>query len=196
MKPLSASSRTRTQRGVATVEFALLAIVFFLALLGTMDLGRLMYIWNTTQEVTRRAAREAVVRDFTSAEIAAIQREAIFRGGSVGPAYMPAGGEITNTTVKIIYMTVDAGGNRVQITAGNMPADPADNISACNDVTRMFTTCIRFVQACIAVDDTCVSSIPYQPMVGMLAGLGIDLAINIPASSVVMPAESLGFSAS
>jgi hypothetical protein len=31
-------------------------------------------------------------------------------------------------------------------------------------------------------------------MVLLLANLGIDLSINIPASSVVMPAESLGFS--
>jgi len=193
MKPLIASPSARAQRGAATVEFALIAIVFFMILLGIMEFGRLMYVWNTTQEVTRRAAREAVVRDFTSAEIAAIQRESIFQGGSTGTAYLPAGVEITNTTVKIVYLTVDAGGNRVAITAGNMPADPADNISACNDIGRMFTSCIRFVQACVAVDDTCANSIPYQPMVLLLANLGIDLAINIPASSVVMPAESLGF---
>ena len=193
MKPLIVSSRARPQRGAATVEFALLAIVFFMVLLGMMEFGRLMYVWNTTQEVTRRAAREAVVRDFSGTEIAAIQRESIFQGGSTGTAYLPAGVEITNTTVKIVYLTVDAGGNRVAITAGNMPADPADNISACNDVGRVFISCIRFVQACIAVDDTCANSIPYQPMVLLLANLGIDLAINIPASSVVMPAESLGF---
>lgn len=193
MRPLIASSRARPQRGAATVEFALIAIVFFMILLGIMEFGRLMYVWNTTQEVTRRAAREAVVRDFTSAEIAAIQREAIFRGGSTGTANLPAGVEITNATVRIVYLAVDAAGNRVAITAGNMPSDPADNISACNDAARMFTSCIRFVQACVAVADDCVTSIPYQPMVLLLANLGIDLAINIPASSVVMPAESLGF---
>jgi hypothetical protein len=193
MKPLILSSRARPQRGAATVEFALIAIVFFMILLGIMEFGRLMYVWNTTQEVTRRAAREAVVRDFTSAEIAAIQREAIFRGGSTGTANLPAGVEITNATVRIVYLTVDAAGNRVAITAGNMPSDPADNISACNDAGRVFISCIRFVQACVAVADDCVTSIPYQPMVLLLANLGIDLAINIPASSVVMPAESLGF---
>src|SRR5438132_4701215 len=193
MKSLIPSSRIRPQRGAATVEFALLAIVFFLVMLGTMDFGRLMYIWTTAQEVTRHAAREAVVRDFAAAEIAAIQRESIFRGGSAGTAYLPAGVEITNTTVKIVYLTVDAGGNRVAITAGNMPLDPADNISACGDILRVNISCIRFVQACIAVDNTCANSILYQPMVALLANLGIDLAINIPASSVVMPAESLGF---
>ena len=193
MRPLIVSSSPRPQRGAATVEFALLAIVFFMVLLGIMEFGRLIYVWNTTQEVTRRAAREAVVRDFSGTEIAAIQRESIFQGGSSGTAYLPAGVEITNTTVKIVYLTVDAGGNRVAITAGNMPLDPADNISACSDILRMNISCIRFVQACIAVDDTCANSIPYQPMVLLLSNLGIDLAINIPASSVVMPAESLGF---
>jgi TadE-like protein len=193
MKPSSPSSTPRSQRGVAAVEFALVAVVFFMVLLGIAEFGRVMYIWNTAQEVTRHAAREAVVRDFTGAEIAAIQRESIFKAGSSGAVSLPAGVEIANTTVKISYLTVDAGGNRVAITAGNMPADPADNISACGDAARMFTSCIRFVQACIAVDDTCASSIPYQPMVVMLGNLGINLAINIPASTVVMPAESLGF---
>ena len=192
MKQLIASPRARPQRGAATVEFALLAIVFFMVLLGIMEFGRLMYVWNTTQEVTRHAAREAVVRDFTS-QTGAIKRESIFQGGTSGTVNLPAGVEITNATVRLVYLTVDAGGNRVAITAGNIPADPADNISACNDILRVTISCIKFVQACIAVDDTCVNSIPYQPMVLLLANLGIDLAINIPASSVVMPAESLGF---
>ena len=193
MRLLPVLPTARSQRGVAAVEFALVAVVFFMILLGIMEFGRIMYVWNTAQEVTRRAAREAVVRDFSAAEIAAIQRDSIFKSGTSGTVNLPAGVEIANTTVKIAYLAVDAGGNRVAITGGNMPADPADNISACGDAARMFTSCIRFVQACIAVDDTCASSIPYQPMVLLLANLGIDLAINIPASTVVMPAESLGF---
>src|SRR5437762_7472984 len=193
MRPLRILSTAHSQRGVAAVEFALIAVVFFMVLLGIAEFGRIMYVWNTTQEVTRRAAREAVVRDFSAAETAAIKREAIFQAGTSGTVSLPAGVEITNATVRLVYLTVDAGGNTVAITAGNMPADPADNISACGDAARVFTSCIRFVQACIAVDDTCVSSIPYQPMVVLLGNLGIDLAINIPASTVVMPAESLGF---
>jgi len=193
MRPLRILSTAHSQRGVAAVEFALIAVVFFMVLLGIAEFGRIMYVWNTTQEVTRRAAREAVVRDFSAAETAAIKREAIFQAGTSGTVSLPAGVEITNATVRLVYLTVDAGGNTVAITAGNMPADPADNISACGDAARMFISCIRFVQACIAVDDTCVSSIPYQPMVVLLGNLGIDLAINIPASTVVMPAESLGF---
>jgi hypothetical protein len=193
MKSLIISSTARPQRGAATVEFALIAIVFFMVLLGIMEFGRIMYIWNTAQEVTRRAAREAVVRDFSAAETGAIKRESIFQAGTSGTVNLPAGAEVTNATVRLVYLTVDAGGNTVAITAGNMPLDPADNISACNDVLRVTISCIKFVQACIAADDTCANSILYQPMVLLLANLGINLAINIPASSVVMPAESLGF---
>jgi TadE-like protein len=194
MRPSIVSSAPRSQRGTAAVEFALIAVVFFMVLLGIMEFGRMMYVWNTAQEVTRRAAREAAVRDFSAAEIAAIQRDSIFKSGSSGTVNLPAGVEITNTSVRLVYLTVDAGGNTVAITAGNMPLDPADNVSACGDAARMFISCIRFVQACIAVDDTCASSIPYQPMVVLLGNLGINLAINIPASTVVIPAESLGFS--
>src|SRR5438132_4833670 len=164
MKPSIAFPRARPQGGAATVEFALLAIVFFMVLLGIMEFGRLIYVWNTTQEVTRRAAREAVVRDFTT-QTGAIKRESIFQGGTSGTVYLPAGVEITNATVRLVYLAVDAGGTRVAITAGNMPLDPADNISACSDILRMYTSCIRFVQACIAVADDCVTSIPYHPMV-------------------------------
>ncbi len=193
MRPLILSSKARPQRGAATVEFALIGIVFFMALLGITEFGRIMYIWNTTQEITRRAAREATVRDFSAVETAAIKREAIFQGGTSGTVSLPAGAEITNLTVRLVYLTVDAGANRVAITAGNMPTDPADNISACNDAGRVFISCIRFVQACIAVDDACAPSISYQPMILLLTNLGTNLAINIPASSVVIPAESLGF---
>src|SRR5437870_7947559 len=101
MRSLIVSSRARPQRGAATVEFALIAVVFFMILLGIMEFGRIMYVWNTAQEVTRRAAREAVVRDFSAAEIAAIQRDSIFKSGTSGTVSLPAGVEIANTTVKI-----------------------------------------------------------------------------------------------
>ena len=124
MRPLRILSTAHSQRGVAAVEFALIAVVFFMVLLGIAEFGRIMYVWNTTQEVTRRAAREAVVRDFSAAETAAIKREAIFQAGTSGTVSLPAGVEITNATVRLVYLTVDAGGNTVAITAGNMPAGP------------------------------------------------------------------------
>src|SRR5437762_8524909 len=103
MRPLRILSTAHSQRGVAAVEFALIAIVFFMVLLGITEFGRIMYIWNTTQEVTRRAAREAVVRDFSAVETAAIKRESIFQVGTSGTVNLPSGAAVTNATLLLVY---------------------------------------------------------------------------------------------
>ena len=179
---LHCSTKRRRERGAAAVEFAIVAMLFFTVVLGIMEFGRILYVWNTVQEVTRRAAREAVVRSFADAN--KIQRSAVFNPESgSGTAYLPAGMEITSTSVKINYL------NGSLAVASPMPTDPSDNISACNDATRA-ASCIRFVEACVAVSGNCTGSVQYVPM----AGIFTFLAISIPVSSVIMPAESLGFS--
>jgi len=178
----SSNGNGRRERGAAAVEFAIVAMLFFTVILGIMEFGRILYLWNTVQEVTRRAAREAVVRSFADAD--KIQRAAVFNPeGGTGTAYLPAGLEITSLNVKINYL------NGTLAVASPMPADPSDNISACNDATRA-ASCIRFVEACVATAGNCTGSVQYAPM----AGIFPFLAISIPVSSVIMPAESLGFS--
>ncbi|HJV26052.1 MAG TPA: TadE family protein [Aromatoleum sp.] len=176
----SAGSNAR-QRGATAVEFAIVAMLFITIVLGIMEFGRVMYIWNTVQEVTRRAAREAVVRDF--ADASKIQRSAIFADeNGTGTAKLPAGLEIANTSIRINYL------NGALAVASPMPSDATDNVSACNDITRT-SSCVRFVEACVAAAGNCTGTINYAPM----AGLFPFLAIGIPISSVIMPAESLGF---
>lgn len=52
----------RSERGVASVEFALIAVfVLFPLLFGIIEMGRLMFYWNTATELTRLGARVAVV---------------------------------------------------------------------------------------------------------------------------------------
>ena len=53
-------SRKR-QRGAAAVEFALVAIVFFMLLIGIVEMGRVLFTWNAAAEATRYGARVAVV---------------------------------------------------------------------------------------------------------------------------------------
>jgi hypothetical protein len=52
-----------TARGVAAVEFALVSAVFFTILLGALEMGRVLFIWNTAAEATRWGARIATVCD-------------------------------------------------------------------------------------------------------------------------------------
>lgn len=51
----------RRQRGSAIVEFALIAVIFLTLLLGIMDFGRMLLMWNSAAEATRWGARIAVV---------------------------------------------------------------------------------------------------------------------------------------
>src|SRR5574340_1843168 len=60
MKRILLPSR-KHQRGAAAVEFALVAIVFFMLLIGIVEMGRVLFTWNATAEATRYGARVAVV---------------------------------------------------------------------------------------------------------------------------------------
>lgn len=189
-KPSDPLTHRSRQSGVAAVEFALIAIPFFVLLIGAIEVGRLMYLWNTVQEVTRNAARLAVVTDFRdAAAVAAIKRQALF--GSVNGS-LPAGGEISTLNVVIRYL--DASGN----VPTSLPDSPADNLSACQDAGRV-DECIRYVEVCISTGSTCAPQelVSFAPMTGLFSGNreeGADFtALKIPLSGVRMPAESLGF---
>ena len=53
----------RRHSGQSMVEFAVLAPVFFMLLLGTIDLGRAVYIYHSISDAAREGARAAVPFD-------------------------------------------------------------------------------------------------------------------------------------
>ncbi|MDR3409620.1 MAG: TadE/TadG family type IV pilus assembly protein [Formivibrio sp.] len=158
--------RFHHQQGTSAVEFALIAIVFFTLLLGIIEFGRLFYVWNTVQEVTRRAAREAVVRWVSDADTA--KNLALFGGTA-----LPAGAEVTTANITIDYLAADGS------VPSPFPASATDNISAC----------LAGPTGCIATVRVSISGASYVPMIGLFTFLSIPL----PASTVTMPAESLGY---
>lgn len=64
------------QRGATAVEFALVAGAFFTILIGSAEISRALFYWNTAAELTRASARMAVVCDINdsamNARIAAL----------------------------------------------------------------------------------------------------------------------------
>ncbi len=52
--------RTR-QQGLTTVEFSIIGTLFFIVLFAVIEFGRMLFVWNTLTEATRRGARVAVV---------------------------------------------------------------------------------------------------------------------------------------
>ena len=178
------------QRGVAAVELALVAIPFFLLLLGAIEFGRLMYVWNTVQEVTRNAARQAVVTNFNDdTAINTIKNLAVFR---TSPGSLPAALEVTNANIKVSYLS-NINGN---LSEYPLPLKPSDNIAAC---LTALTSCVRYVEVCVvSVADasnqgvSCALSteVSFSPMIGFFTNLNV---LKIPRSTVRMPAESMGF---
>ena len=159
---------SRRARGVATVEFALVCMIFFTLIFGTLELARMLYVYNTLQEVTRRAAREMTVRWIN--QEAAVKTLALFGGTA-----LPAGAEVTASSINIEYL--NANGNVVT----SFPLDPGDNLSACGDAGRV-ANCIYSVRVS-------VNNVQYTPMLALFSFLNLTL----PNSSVTMHAESMGF---
>lgn len=171
------------QRGAAAVEFALVAMLFFTLLFGVIEFGRAIYIWNTVQQVTRQAAREATVADFKdSTAMDKVRQNAIFRNDA---GTLIAGGEITDAAVRISYLNVDL--NEVDTST----TCPPKNITDCLTDPKG-ATCIRFVKAsiCNAANAGECTPILFQPMLLPQFFTG---GVAIPSSPVIMPAESLGF---
>ena len=158
----------RRARGAASVEFALVSLIFITLLFAVFEYARLLYVLNSVQEVTRRAAREACVR--WTDDGTAIKQLALF-----GESALPAGAEVTSANIQIDYL--QANGNAI----GTPPDDPADNLSACGDALRA-NSCIDSVRVTI-------TGVTYVPLISLFGFLNVTL----PESQVTMHAESMGF---
>ena len=77
------AGRARRQAGVAAVEFALVAALFFTILLGAIEMARLLWTWNAAGEATRLGARLAIVCDKNDPIIKARMQQML-------PALLPA----------------------------------------------------------------------------------------------------------
>lgn len=54
------------QKGAQIVEFTMIALLLFAILFAIIEFSRVMYVWNTLAEVTRRTARMAVICPYNS----------------------------------------------------------------------------------------------------------------------------------
>lgn len=161
-------SNLQRQCGAAIVEFALICMLFFTLVLGIVELGRMLYLYNTMQEVTRRGAREAVVRWVS--DTSTIKTIALF-----GNSKLPAAPEVTTSNITIKYL--NTAGNEVT----NTPLDAGDNMSACNDALR--------TNDCIYSVSVSLDNVTFVPLVSLFGVLNVGM----PTTKVVMYAESLGF---
>jgi len=180
-------SRPR-QAGVAAVEFALVVIIFLTFVFATLELARLEFLFNTLNEVTRRAAAGAATVSFRDANaLQAVQADAVFR---TTPGPLVLGDPVTADHVKIDYLSVSrATWELKHMTA--LPSCPARNRLICMNDPHA-DNCIRFVRArvCASIDSAgnC-DPLNYQRVFPFLVLPGMKL----PPAETIVPAGSLGF---
>jgi Flp pilus assembly protein TadG len=105
---------SRQQRGITTVEFAIIGAVMLTVLFGVIEVGRAMFVMNALGEATRRAARMATVCPLNDPAIA-----------QVGMFNAPgsSGNRIVANITEANFMT------EYLDTSGAVLADPAGNFA-------------------------------------------------------------------
>lgn len=149
----------RTQKGITTVEFSIVALVFFTCLLGVIEFGRMLYTWNVLAEVTRRGVRVAAVCPLNHS---AVTRVALI-SDSGGESDFVDG--LTNAHIELRYLDDD----------GAIVADPATNYAD-----------ISFVRVSVAGFDY-VSLIPFVDFDRIVTAPRFEA--TIPRESLGVPRE-------
>lgn len=189
-QPFRSGKRLGTnQRGVAAVEFALLAIIFFSLVFGVLELARVIYMFNILQEVTRRAATMAANSSFDADTLDTIRTRALFSDTN---GTLIFGAPVTAAHLRIDYMSVSRDGSTGAVTpqaVATMPASPAQNYANC--VANPYDAgCIRLVRVRICLPggaDDC-TAVPYQMQFPL-----IDLSgLTLPRAETIVPAHTLG----
>ncbi|KKL35773.1 pilus assembly protein TadG [Burkholderia contaminans FFH2055] len=104
-------SRRRAQRGAAIVEFALIASVLIMLLIGIFEFGRVLFYWSTASEAVRLGARTAVVCDVNAAGVVKRVRSLLplLSNANVSVNYSPASCDVNScafVTVSVTNVTV------------------------------------------------------------------------------------------
>lgn len=188
--PVACCRTRRKQDGVAAVEFAVVAFVFFALFFGAIEIARAMYLCNTLQEVTRRAAAFAVNANFKDdAAMEKVREKAIFRNS---PGTLSFGDPISDAHIQIDYMSITRNGNSLTptpISSGSLPASPKENRVLCmsdpND-----PGCIRLVRVRVCMPGgggTC-TPVSYKTLVSL-----VPFPLELPTAETIMKAETLGY---
>lgn len=186
-QPLRSWPAWTRQRGVAAVEFALVAMVFFIVFFGVVELTRAMYICNILQEVTRRAAALAATTDFSnSTAIQQVREKAVFRES---PGFLVFADPVSDAHVNIDYMWIQRDGTTMtMVRIPSLPASPAVNHSNClNDPYS--ERCVRLVRVrvCQETDGATCTPVAYRNLTSL-----VPFPFRLPISTTITNAETLG----
>lgn len=98
---------SRRHKGVALVEFALVAMIFFTLLIGIMEFGRWLFTLNAANEATRLGARLAVVCSISDAAAIKTRMQQMAGGIPVSKMvidYAPSGCDASNCKTVTVWL--------------------------------------------------------------------------------------------
>ncbi|WP_298235031.1 TadE/TadG family type IV pilus assembly protein [uncultured Azohydromonas sp.] len=103
----------RRQRGAMAVEFGVSAFLFLMALLGAMEVGRLLWTWNAAAEATRLGARLAAVcgRNDSDIKTRMIERLPALKKSQISLAYTNPGDVAACNDVNCRFVRVELQGH-------------------------------------------------------------------------------------
>lgn len=179
------------QHGTASVEFAIIVIVLLTLIFGVIELARLMYVYNTLQDATRRAAAGAAVTDWRDqGAMDLVRQQALFR---TSPGELILGAPVTDSHVAIDYLAITRNSDNSlalsPIPPGEMPSCPARNRVTCT-ANQNDPHCVRLVRVRICAPGNAGACNPvyFQPMFGLFPSTA-----RLPTSTTIVPAETLGY---
>lgn len=175
------------QLGVAAVEFSLVAIIFILLFFGIVEIARAMYLCNTLQEVTRRAAALAVNTDFSDeTAMQRVRERAIFRDT---PGLLLLGDPVSDEHIKIDYLRLSPNSSVPVSLGGTLPSSPFENRVNCGRSPDA-ANCIRLVRVRICLpggDADACDPVPYKRLFSL-----IPFSFSLPFSTTIANVETLG----
>lgn len=98
----------RKQNGAATVEFALVALVFFTMVLAIMEFGRILFAFNSAAEATRFGARVAAVCNPNSQTLILTKMQYFMpalTSAQASISYLPAGCDVSSCSEVQVKVT-------------------------------------------------------------------------------------------
>lgn len=184
--------RRCAQTGATAVEFALVALWFFMLVFGIIEVARLMYMYNTLAESTRRAASAAANVDFRdSGALDTTRQHAIFRTSA---GALVVGDPISDQHIRIDYLYLERQGNgslvMKEIPSASLPGCPSRNRQNCLS-NPYASSCIRLVRARVCETGTATDvcdRVQYQPIFRL-----IPFDARLPSSTTIVNAETLGY---
>lgn len=186
--------RRRRQRGTAAVEFALLASLFFLVVFGIIEVARMLYVYGTLQEVTRRAASSAAhVYPTDSAGIARLKYAAMFR---TGPGELPLAPPVSDAHLRLDYLALtrdpdDGKLSLAPVAPGSISGSAARNRQVCM-ANPNAADCIRFVQ--VRICGMAGDGAGECPLVRSRMMLPfVDMRVPLHRATTIVPVESFGY---